>query len=103
MPYQDRRWPTRLIEKYQDILVPFIEQELPPATVFERPNPLPTREQIDCNAAFMAPFLTGNKRTKIPKVYDFFMFNAELAVLETRLFELHDVVDKVEILKLFTN
>ena len=68
-----------------------------PIEVHERPVPL--NKTLNC-ANNYGSILTGEERKEyIPKVYDLFPFNSELDLLEMRLYELDDVVDKFVIIE----
>jgi hypothetical protein len=86
------------MEKYQYLLLPYLEADPKEyIKIFKRNVPL--NEILNCKDSKYTRFFTGEKRTSIPKVYDFFMINSELDVLETRLFELNETVDKFIILE----
>ena len=88
--------PTAFYETYLNALVPYLEQ--PPPHEIEvpvRPTPL----AVDCTNPKYRIALTGNVLETPVKVYDFVPFNAELDVLEMRLYELNDTVDYFVILE----
>lgn len=85
------RIPPSAIEKYLQILIPFVEDEPNnPPKVLNRPEPL----SFDCRNTDYSDILTGEKRDKQVKIYDFIPFGLELDTLEIRLFELNGIVDK---------
>jgi hypothetical protein len=93
-PYEGKRWPTKLMERYQYVLVPYLEKE--PVVPIKG---IEVQPLLNCRNIDYSGFLTGEKRVAVPKVYDFFMLSSELDVLETRLYELNASVDKFVLLE----
>ena len=83
------RLPTRLLERYQAVLLDHINPE-PPAPIT---NAVPPWGPVDCTSEEYSAFLTGNS-SKGKLVYDFIPFAYEVDVLEMRLYELNASVDK---------